>query len=189
MFKKIALLVAIAFTTFSLSAQTKWVTDNVHSSVKFTVTHMAISEVEGSFKKFEGSFTSSKPDFTDAKISFTVDTKSINTDNDMRDNDLKSEKFFYVEKFPTMKFVSSSMKSLGGNKYELTGNLTIRDVTRQVKFNVNYGGSAKDYQGNMKAGFKAFTVINRNDYNVSGGAAMVGSDVNITLNLEFIQQK
>lgn len=176
-------------------AQTKWNLDNSHSNVKFTVTHMVISEVEGSFKTFSGSMTASKPDFTDAKIEFSVNIAGINTDNEQRDNHLKADDFFNAEKYPAMTFKSVSMKKLAGNKYELTGDLTIRDVTKRVKFAVTYGGTAKDPWGNTKAGFKATSTINRFDYGLKwntlmeAGGAMVSSDVVININAEFVQAK
>lgn len=193
--KKIILIFALLTAQIGLFAQTKWNIDAVHSSVKFDVTHLVISEVEGSFKLFNGTITSAKPDFTDATIDFTVDVNSINTDNEMRDKHLKSDDFFNAEKFPKMTFKSASFKKVSGKKYLLTGNLTIRDVTKPVKVDVTFGGTAKDGYGNLKAGFKATTKINRFDYNLKwnslteAGGAVVGSDINIILNLEFAQAK
>ena len=190
----VAIALGLLIST-TVNAQTKWSLDNAHTGVKFTVTHLVISEVEGSFKSFSGSMTSSKPDFTDAQIDFSVDIASINTDNEMRDKHLKSDDFFNAEKFPKMTFKSISMKKINDKKYELTGNLTIRDVTKKVKFDVNYGGTAKDPYGNIKSGFKATTVINRLEYGLKwntlteAGGAMVGSDVTIVINAEFAQQK
>ncbi len=175
-------------------APTKWTIDKVHSNVKFTVTHLVISEVEGYFKIFEGSLEHSKPDFSDAKILFTVDINSINTDNENRDKHLKSDDFFNAEKFPQMKFESTSFTPLGGNKYKLDGNLTIRDVTKPVTFDVTYGGTAN--MGNtVKSGFKAKTTINRFDYGLKwdrateAGGMVVGKDVTVTVNAELNQAK
>ena len=175
-------------------APTKWTIDKVHSNVKFTVTHLVISEVEGYFKIFEGSMEHSKPDFSDAKINFIVDINSINTDNENRDNHLKSDDFFNAAKFPQMKFESISFTPQGNNKYKLNGNLTIRDVTKPVTFDVTYGGTAN--MGNMvKAGFKAKTTINRFDYNLKwdkateSGGLVVGKDVEIVVNAELNQAK
>ena len=173
----------------------KWSVDNAHSGVKFTVSHMVISEVEGSFKTFTGSIAAAKPDFTDAQIEFSVDVASISTDNEMRDKHLKSEDFFSAEKFPKMTFKSTSFKKLSAKAYELYGNLTIRDVTKKVKFVVVYGGTAKDPYGNIKAGFKATTTIKRIEYGLKWnnltetGGAMVGKDVTITINAEFAKEK
>jgi polyisoprenoid-binding protein YceI len=193
--KKALVLAVIAFISTSVFAQTKWTVDAVHSSVKFTVTHLVISEVEGSFKKFDGSITAAKPDFTDASINFTVDVNSISTDNEMRDKHLKSDDFFNAEKFPAMTFKSTGFKKLTANKYALSGNLTIRDVTKPVVFNVVYGGTVKDGYGNTKAGFKATAAINRFDYNLKwnalteAGGATVGKDINMEIRLEFAQAK
>ena len=154
-----------------------------------------ISEVEGAFKTFTGSMTASKPDFSDAQIEFSVDIASVNTDNEQRDKHLKSDDFFNAEKFPKMTFKSNSMKKISGNKYELTGDLTIRDVTKKVKFAVTYGGTVKDPWGNTKAGFKATATINRLDYGLKWnsmletGGAVVGPEVTININAEFAQAK
>lgn len=193
--KKLLLLFTVVFISASLSAQTKWSVDPVHSNVSFVVSHLVISEVEGSFKKFDGTLTASKPDFTDAKIDFTIDVNSIDTDNDMRDKHLKSDDFFNAEQYPNMVFKSTSFKKKSGNKYELYGNLTIRNVTKAVKFDVVYGGTAKDGYGNTKAGFKATGVINRFDYGLKwnalteAGGSTVGKEVTIDLRLQFAQAK
>lgn len=172
-------------------AQTKWTVDPMHSFVNFSVKHSGISFVDGNFKKFEGGFMASKADFSDAKISFTADAASINTGVEQRDNHLKSDDFFNAEKFPKLAFESTSFKKVKGNTYALAGKLTIRDVTKNVVFSVVFGGTAKDQQGNTKAGFLATTKINRLDYNVKYDptGAGIAKDVNITLNLQFAQAK
>lgn len=193
--KLITMFFAVLIFSVTAHSQTKWSLDNSHSNVKFTVTHLVISEVDGYFKTFDGSMVSSKPDFTDAKIEFSVDVNSINTDNEMRDNHLKGDDFFNAEKFPKMKFTSLEFKKINDKKYELTGNLTIRDVTKKVKFDVVYGGQTKDPWGNQKAGFKAKTTVNRLEYGLKwntlteAGGAVVGPDVDITINVEFAKEK
>lgn len=193
--KKFFLVAAVLFANTGLFAQTKWAVDAVHSKVGFSVEHLVISEVEGQFKKFDGSIASASPDFSNAQVNFTVDVNSVDTDNDMRDNHLKGEDFFDAAKFPSMSFKSTSFKKVSGNKYLLSGNLTLHGVTRPVKFNVVYGGIAKDGYGNTKAGFKASAVINRFDYGLKwntlteAGGASVGKDVTLSLKLEFAQQK
>ena len=193
--KKLFLATAITLFSTALFAQTTWNVDNSHSNVKFTVTHLVISEVEGYFKNFKGSITSNNADFNDASVDFTVDINSINTDNENRDKHLKSDDFFNAEQYPNMTFKSTSFKKVSGNKYKLTGNLTIRNITKTVTFDVTYGGTVKDPWGNTKAGFKATTVINRFDYNLKwntvteAGGAVVGKDVTIDLKLEFAQAK
>ncbi len=186
------LLLLVAFTAgISSFAQTTWKVDHMHSFVNFSVKHMGISFVDGSFKKFDGTVTAAKADLTDAKINFTVDVNSINTGVDMRDGHLKTDDFFNAASFPDMKFESTAFKKLSGNKYELTGKLTIRDVTKAVKFDVVYGGTAKDQQGNTKAGFQATTTINRLDYNIKYDptGAGIAKDIAIRLNLEFAEAK
>lgn len=168
----------------------KWVIDKAHSNVKFTVTHLVVSEIEGNFKLFDGSMENTKPDFSDAKINFTVDVNSVNTNNDNRDKHLKSDDFFNAEKFPAMKFESTSFTPAGGNKYKLTGNLTIRDVTKSVVFDITYGGSI-NAMGGARLGFKGKTTINRFDYNLKWdkatetGGLVVSKEVEIAVNVEM----
>lgn len=183
------LFVTSAFKPFA-DTTGKWTIDKAHSSVKFSVTHLVVSEVDGTFKLFDGSMENAKPDFSDAKVSFTVDVNSINTDNDMRDKHLKSDDFFNAEKFPAMKFQSTSLTPAGGKDYKLAGNLTIRDVTKPVVFDVTYGGTA-EMMGKTKIGFKAKTTINRFDYNLKwdkateAGGLVVSKEVDLMVNVEM----
>ena len=193
--KSSLIAVAIIASSLSLKAQTKWVIDPVHSSVNFTIEHLVISEVEGKFKTYNGTIAAAKPDLTDAKIDFTVDVNSSDTDNEMRDKHFTCADFCVADKYPKMTFKSTSLKKLSGNKYVLNGNLTIHGITKPAKFDVSYGGTAKDGYGNTKAGFKGKGVINRFDYGLkynalteAGGAAL-GKDVEIDLKLQFAQAK
>ena len=195
--KKVLFSLLTLFIGINTQAQTAktWQVDPVHSAVKFSVTHLVISEVDGSFKKFQGNIKSAQADFQDAQIEFTIDVNSINTDNNMRDEHLKSADFFDAKQFPTMKFVSTSFKKKSGNNYTLTGNMTIKGVTKKVSYNVIFGGIAKDGYGNTKAGFKVKGIINRFDYDLKwnalteAGGATVGKETDMTLNLEFAQAK
>ncbi len=189
--KKVFLLLVIISISVASFAQTKWTVDPMHSFVNFSVKHMGISFVDGSFKKFDGTVTAAKADLTDAKISFTADVNSISTSVEMRDNHLKTDDFFNAEKYPKITFESTSFKKLKGSTYALSGKLTIRDVTKDVVFAVVYGGTAVDQQKNTKAGFTATTTINRLDYNIKYDptGAGVAKDVKIVLNLEFTQAK
>jgi polyisoprenoid-binding protein YceI len=132
----------------------------------------------------------SKADYSDAKINFSVDVASVNTDNDMRDKHLKGDDFFNAEKFPAIKFESTSFTPLGGNKYKLAGNLTIRDITKPVVFETTYGGISTN-SGKTKSGFKARTTINRFDYNLKwdkvteAGGLVVGKEVELIVNVEL----
>ncbi|TCZ69652.1 YceI family protein [Flaviaesturariibacter aridisoli] len=193
--KKLFVAAALLLSTSGLFAQSTWNVDPVHSNVRFTVSHLVISEVEGSFKKFNGSLQSAKPDFTDAKINFSVDVNSINTDNEGRDKHLKGDDFFNAAQYPAMNFTGTSFRKVSGNQYELKGNLSIRNVTKPVVFKVTYGGTVKDPWGNIKAGFKASGTINRFDYGLKwnslteAGGAVVGNEIAIDLRLEFAQAK
>lgn len=188
--KLLLFLIAISISAASF-AQSKWTIDPMHSFVNFSVRHMGISFVDGSFKKFDGSIAAAKADFTDAKVDFSVEVNSVSTGVEMRDNHLKADDFFNAEKYPKMTFVSTAFKKVKGDTYVLTGKLTIRDVTKDAVFAVVYGGTAKDQQGNVKAGFSATTSINRLDYNIKYDptGAGIGKDIKITLNLEFAQAK
>jgi polyisoprenoid-binding protein YceI len=177
------------------AAATTWTLDRSHSGVKFAVDHLVISEVEGTFRIFDGTLTSPSPDFNNAKVDFTVDVNSINTDDDKRDGHLKGDDFFNAEKFPAMKFTSTSFRKVKGNAYVMEGNLTIRDVTKKVAFAVTYGGTVKDPWGNIKAGFKASGKINRKEFGLKwgtvteAGGAVVGDEVKMQINVEFAQAK
>jgi polyisoprenoid-binding protein YceI len=192
--KKIILSLTAALAALVTTAQTTWVVDPSHSKVNFTVEHLVISEVDGTFKKFDGKVTASKEDFTDSKITFMVDVKSINTDTEKRDGHLRSEDFFYVEKYPEMTFESTSFQKVTDKNYKLKGNLTMRGVTKPIEFSVKYGGQADDGYGNTKAGFIAKGKVNRMDYGVAWNAKTkqggwtVGEDVEITLKLELVKK-
>ncbi len=192
--KKTILVLIGLISTMGLKAQT-WNVDAAHTNIQFNVDYMVVSELEGNFKLFDGKAEATKPDFSDAKINFNVDVNSINTDNEMRDKHLKSDDFFNVEKFPKMTFKSTSMKKISEKKYVLEGDLTIRDITKHIKFDVNYGGTVNDPWGNTKAGFKATAKINRFDYNLKYNAAseagglVAGNEVAMNLNIVMIKQK
>lgn len=195
MFALFSLVATLTFAQAPVKADPNtWTLDKSHANVKFTVTHMVISEVEGTFKVYDGTIVSSKPDFTDAKIDFSVDVASINTENEGRDKHLRSDDFFNAEKFPKMTFKSTSFKKTGDKTYVLEGDLTIRDVTKRVKFDVVYGGQAVAW-GKTKAGFKASGSINRTEYGLKwnslteAGGMVVSEDVAINLNLEFEKGK
>ena len=192
--KQLTTIIAALFISVVSFAQNTWKVDPSHSKVGFAVSHLVISEVEGSFKTFDGSFENSGSDFSNAKISFSVDVNSIDTDNDQRDGHLKSEDFFYAEKYPKMTFKSTSFKKKGKDTYELKGQLTMRGVTKTVTFDVKYGGQAIDGYGNTRVGFTATTALNRMDFGIAWNAKTeqgtwtVGEDVEVSLKLEFIKQ-
>jgi polyisoprenoid-binding protein YceI len=193
--KKLLFSLAAGIISTAAFAQSTWNVDAAHSNVQFTVTHLVISEVTGNFKVFDGKVVTPGEDFNNASVDFTVDVASINTDNADRDKHLKSDDFFNAEKFPKMTFKSKSFKKVDGKKYKLTGDLTIRDVTKTVTFDVVYNGTVKDPWGNTKAGFKLNGQINRKDFGLKwnavteAGGAVVSDEVIITSSLEFAKQK
>ncbi len=185
--KTIALLSFIAFTTAAF-AQTTWTNDKAHSKLRFSITHMGISDVEGGFKNFEVKLVSAKDDFSDANVELTGDATSINTEVDMRDNHLKSADFFEVEKYPAFTFKSSTMKSLGNNKYALSGDLTMHGVTKPVTMNLLYRGTVTNPMSKQpNAGFQLTGVIKRSEFNIGSKypAPMLSDEVQIKADGEF----
>ncbi|MDT8417724.1 MAG: YceI family protein [Lutibacter sp.] len=188
--KKLSILIAV-FGISIMSAQSKWNIDASHSSIRFAVDHMVISEVEGIFSTYEGSVTTTKDDFSDAKINFMVDVNSVDTDNAKRDEHLRSADFFETEKYPKMTFVSTSVTKTGTNKYNLKGKLSLHGVTKEITLAMTYGGTTKDPWGNTKAGLKVTGVINRTDFGLKynsvleAGSLMIGEDVTITAKVEL----
>lgn len=184
---------ATTLVVLAAKAQTNWTFDPAHTTVKFAVTHMVITEIDGRFSKFNGSVVSKNDDFTDANINFSIDVNSISTDNEARDKHLKGDDFFNAEKYPNITFKSTSFRKTTGNNYVLEGDLTIRDVTKRVKLDVVYNGTVKDMRGGSTAGFKVTGTIDRFDYNLKWNKAVeagpvVSKDVNLTVNLELKKQ-
>lgn len=168
---------------------TNWSIDNAHSEIAFKVKHMMISTVTGHFEDFTASIESENEDFKDAKINFSAKIDSINTKNKDRDGHLKSDDFFNAAQYPEMKFVS---KSFDGEN--LTGDLTIRDVTKEVTLNVGLNGVAVDPYGQTKAGLEIQGEINRKDFNLTwnavteAGSIVVSDKVKIAVDAQFIRQ-
>jgi polyisoprenoid-binding protein YceI len=168
--------------------------DGSHSEITFKVKHLMITNVTGSFTKFDATMESAAADFSDAKISFEADVNSISTNNADRDGHLKSDDFFSAEKFPTLSFKSTSFKNNGGSDYTLTGDLTIRDVTKSVSFPVEYGGTATDPYGQVKSGFEIAGKFNRSEFGLTwsavteAGGVMVSDEVKLHLSVQMIKQ-
>ena len=175
-----------------MSIKTKWVLDPTHSEVQFKVKHLVISTVTGSFKSLDGSIETENDDVTDAQVEFSLDVSSIDTNQPDRDAHLKSADFFDAEKYPRISFRSASFKK-SGDDYELTGDLTIKGVTRPVKLDVEYGGTVTDPYGNVKAGFESSTKISRKEYGLTwnavteAGAIVVADDVKLIANVQFVK--
>ncbi len=190
--KKTSLIALFTFALSSVFAQTNWNVDKSHSNIKFAVTHMVVSEVEGSFSDFQGNVESTTEDFNNAKVTFSAKAASVDTDNERRDGHLKSDDFFNAELYPELKFDGKITKE--GAKYYLVGNFTIRDITKEVKFDVKYNGQIEGRRGKV-AGFKVTGSINRFDYNlkwnsaIESGSLVVAEDVEIQCNIELGEVK
>lgn len=185
-------------TSIAAQAQVKWKIDNSHSKVGFAVTHMMISEVEGAFKMYGGEVSSlAETDFTNASVTFTIDVNSVNTDNEQRDNHLKSPEFFDAAKYPSISFKSTSMKpGKNQNEYELVGELTIKGVSKKVTLKaVGSGKTVKDPWGNIRYGFKVTGVINRSEFGLTWnatletGGVVLSDEVNILCTVELVKSK
>lgn len=181
-----ATLILTSLTTF---AQT-WSVDKAHAKVGFTVTHLLLSEVDGAFKAFDAKFTAAKPDLTDAVFEMTADVNSINTDNERRDGDLKSERFFDAAKFPTIAFKSKSFQKVSGKQYKAVGDLTMHGVTKPVTLDVTMNGPVTNEspRGKQeKVGFKISGTIKRSDFGIGSAipATVASDEVELKSNAEF----
>jgi len=187
----VAILVLVSTSLFS---QTTWTMDKAHTKVGFSITHMVITSVEGFFKDYDAKITSKDDDFSTAGIDFTINTNSIFTDNEKRDNHLRSDDFFNAEKYPQLIFKSKLIKKVGEDKYKLVGDFTIRDVTKEIELDVKLNGIIKDGFGNTRAGFKITGEVNRFDYNlkwsktIETGGLIAGKEVELIINLEILRK-
>lgn len=166
-----------------------WTVDPAHSSVGFTVKHLMISKVRGSFSTFSGTVTVPEDRFASV-VDVTIDPTSIATGDDARDGHLKTGDFFDTEKFPTWSFRSTSVKA-AGDEYLLVGDLTMRGVTKAVELKVEFEGVSKDPWGNTKAGFTAEGEVNRKDFGMEYNAALetggvlIGEKVKLQLEVQL----
>jgi polyisoprenoid-binding protein YceI len=173
---------------------TTWNIDATHSVAEFKVRHLMISNVKGSFPKATGVLSLDESDLSKSSVTASIDVSSIETRDAQRDGHLKSADFFDVEKFPTMEFKSTRVTAKGAGEGTVEGDLTIRDVTKPVVFQVE-GPTAptKDPWGNMRVGVSAITKISRKEFGLTwntlleAGGAMVGDEVTITLDVEFVK--
>jgi len=186
--KKIYLISSLLVSMLTCFSQT-YTFDKNHGSLTFSATHFKISHVEGIFKNFNATLQSSKDDFSDAVIEMIADAKSINTNVDMRDNDLKSSNWFDVEKYPSIIFKSTSFKKTSGDNYKLEGNITMHGVTKPIVFDVVYNGKATNPMSKKSmVGFTVTGKLNRKDFGVGTEKfeSVVGQDIDVKANAEFI---
>ena len=188
------LTTAAALATVTTADAQTWAFDKSHSKVQFAVTHLVISETVGQFTEWDGTVTATKEDFTDAQINFTIKVASINTDNTDRDNHLRSADFFDVQKYPLITFKSTRVDQ-GAGGLTVLGDLTIHGVTKSVALEVEGPtDEIKDPYGNLKMGASGSTKIKRKDFGLTWNAALeaggvlVGDEVTIQLDVQFIKQ-
>lgn len=186
--KRIILTLLTIVTLTSLNAQTKWHVDEAHSSITFSVSHFMISEVTGNFRQFSIDAVANQK-FEKPTLNVSIDATSINTNQEDRDNHLKSPDFFNVEKNPNITFKSTRYKQLEDGAFEISGQITINGITKDVAFNGKLNGVIKDDRsGKHIAGLKLKTVIKREDFKVGLGMSPVGKDVIVVVNLEMNEE-
>ncbi len=169
----------------------KWEIDPAHSNIEFKIKHLMITNVKGKFKTFELNATTVGNDFTTAQIEFKIDPNSIDTNNETRDTHLRSADFFDVHNHGEMVFKSTSIQRVSEEKYKLSGDLTIRGVTKPIELNVDYDGMMTDPWGVQKTGFTIEGKVNRLDWGLNwnapleAGGWLVGDDVNISCEVQL----
>jgi polyisoprenoid-binding protein YceI len=170
-----------------------WNLDTIHSGINFTVRHMVVSKVRGRFAKFNGTVALDEGDFTRSSVEATIDASSIDTGTTQRDDHLKSADFFDVERFPEIRFLSTRIEKVSGDRYRLTGELTIHGVTRSIALETEYGGRGKDPWGNERVGFTAKGAIDRKDFGLvwnqalETGGVLVSDRVELELEVQVVR--
>jgi len=176
-----------------MTNSTTWVIDAMHSEIQFKVKHLVISTVTGTFRKFEGKAVTDGADFTNAKIAVSLDVKSIDTNQEQRDTHLRSSDFFAADLYPTIHFESTAFEKTTGNEYKMRGNLTMKGVTHPIELRVEYGGSEKNSQGNLKHGFEVTGIVNRKEFGMTfngpteTGGLVLGEDIKLMANIQVVQ--
>lgn len=172
-----------------------WNLDTLHSNIAFSVRHLVFAKVRGRFATWSGTLALNESDLAQSKVSVSIDAASIDTGTGDRDKHLRSADFFDVETYPNISFTSTRIEAAGGDRYRVHGNLTIRDVTREVVLDAEYGGSAKDPWGNDRVAFTASTSIDRRDFGLKWnqaletGGVMVGERVDIELEVQAVKSE
>lgn len=188
----LALAAALAPGTPVLAAET-FTVDTAHATVLFQIRHF-MSQVTGKFNEFEGTIQIDRAKPESSAVEFTIQAGSIDTNNERRDNHLRSADFFDVANHPTITFESTAVKPVGNDTYEVTGNFTMRGVTKSITLPVRMLGEMTDPWGNQRIGFEISTTIDRQDYGVSWnqtldqGGLVLGDDVEVSINLEAVKE-
>jgi polyisoprenoid-binding protein YceI len=171
-----------------------WKIDPVHSEIRFRARHMVVSTVTGQFDQFDATAESQGDSMEDAQVTFTAETASVKTGTKQRDDHLRSDDFFNAEKYPVITFRSTSFKKKNDNEYTLKGDLTIRDVTRPITLDVEYGGQITDPYGMLRCGFTITGKLSRKAYELKynalmeAGGAVVSDEIKIDCHAEFTSQ-
>jgi polyisoprenoid-binding protein YceI len=192
MIKRLLLSALFAVGIVATSQAQTWTPDKAHSSVTFMVHHLVITKVTGSFQDYDGKVSFDGKDFTKGSAEFTIQSKSISTGQEKRDAHLKSPDFFAVDSFPTLTFKSTKVDRVDSTHFKLTGNLTMRGVTKVVTFDCTFNGTM-DGMGPTRASFSATATVNRLDYGISwshtldNGSLVVSNEVQISLELELLK--
>jgi len=170
-----------------------WNIDLAHSSINFSIRHMVVSKVRGRFAKYTGKLNLDESDLTRSVVEATIDASSIDTGTPQRDDHLRSPDFFDVEKFPELRFRSTRVEKIDDAHYRVTGELTLRDVTREVSLDVEYGGKGKDPWGNERLAFVAKAALDRKAFGLEwnqmleAGGVLVGDRVDIELDVQALK--
>ena len=194
MIRQLSLTAAAAVLAASPVLADTYVIDKSHSDASFLIRHM-MSKVRGQFTDYAGTINVDPAKPESASVEFTVKTASIDTANDNRDKDLRGANFFDVEKFPEITFKSTKVKATGKDKYDVTGTLTMRGVSKEVTLPVQFLGFGKDPWGNDKAGFSIDFTLNRKDFGLvwnktlDTGGVLLGDEVWVSINLETAKKK
>jgi len=193
--RTLALLLTLAVCTASRAFAATWEIDPAHTTIQFSVRHMMVSNVRGQFGKFSGHVDGDETKPTEARIEATIQTASIDTANEKRDEHLRSPDFLDAAKFPTITYTSRKIEKTGEGKWKVTGDLTLHGVTKEVVLDLSdVTPPIKDPMGNMRAGAEARATINRQDFGISfnktldGGGVMVGNEITITIDVEVTRK-
>lgn len=176
-------------------ATTNWVIDPTHSEVGFKVKHMMFTNVSGKFEKYDGEITTEDDSFENAKVHFSADVNSINTGNNERDNHLRSADFFNGENNAKMTFTSTSFRKKDANNFEMSGNLTMNGITKEITVPVEFSGLMTDPWGNTKAGLNIYGKINRKDWGINWnsaletGGVLVSDEVRLNIEIQLVKKQ
>jgi polyisoprenoid-binding protein YceI len=191
--KLFSLSIFLVLFSMVASGQTNWQVDKAHSKIGFSVTHLVVTDVPGNFKSFDGTVTTKGDDFTTMKVDFSISANSINTDNEKRDEHLRSPDFFDVAKYPTLTFKSTNVEKIGENVFKITGDLTMHGITKPVILEAKLRGPVS-FMETIRVGFKATTSLDRYEYDlkwnkaIEAGGLLVGKEVEITINMELVKE-